>query len=140
MRDLVGIEPTPHRYETRVITIGPDDGPVIFPVPFYRGLFQKIKFTLPAFLVYPWTPHCGEIVSVSAVKVLGACYRFLSTHTHGTVSQIVSLSTLLLFPFVEFLQLWAPVVDANSYTLKQGKVALLKVKLPCTIMHTLVLM
>ena len=60
MGDLVKIEPTPQNLETRVITIGPDDGPVIFPVPFFIGLFQKIKFTVPAFLVYPWTPRCGK--------------------------------------------------------------------------------
>ena len=60
MGDLVGIEPTPQNHETRVITIGLDDGPVIFPVPFFTGLFQKIKFTVPAFPVYPWTPQCGK--------------------------------------------------------------------------------
>ena len=52
-----------------------------------------------------------EIVSLLAVKVLDACYRFPSTYTHTTVSQIVSLSTVKLFPVIEFLQLCAPVVD-----------------------------
>ena len=60
MGDLVGIEPTPQNHETRVITIGPDDDPVIFPVPFFTGLFQKIKFTVPAFPLYPSTPQCGK--------------------------------------------------------------------------------
>ena len=53
MGDLVRIEPTPQWYETRVITIGPDDGPAIFPVPTFKGIFKKIKFTLSAFPVYP---------------------------------------------------------------------------------------
>ena len=53
MGDLVGIEPTPQNHESRVITIGPHDGPVIFPVLFFTCLFQKIKFTVPAFPVYP---------------------------------------------------------------------------------------
>ena len=60
MKDQVGIKPTPQYYETRVTTVGPDDGPVIFPVPFFIGPFQKIKFTLPALPVYPWTPQCGK--------------------------------------------------------------------------------
>ena len=80
-----------------------------------------------------------EIVSLSTVKVLDACYRFLSTYTHTTASQIVSLSTVKLFPVIEFLHLCAPVVDAMSYPPEQGRVSLLKVKLPCTIKHTLVL-
>ena len=81
-----------------------------------------------------------EIVSLSTVKGLDACYRFLSTytHTHTTVSQLVSLSTVKLFPVMEFLQLCAPVVDTMSYP-PAGKVSLLTVKLPCTNKHTEVL-
>ena len=60
MGDLVGIEPTPQRQETRVITIGPHDGPVIFVVPFFTCLFRKIKFIVPAFPVYPWTQQCEK--------------------------------------------------------------------------------
>ena len=41
MGDLVGIEPTPQNHKTRVITIGPDDGPVIFPVPFFTASSKK---------------------------------------------------------------------------------------------------
>ena len=37
MGDLVGIEPTTQNHETMVITIGPDDGPVIFPVQFFKA-------------------------------------------------------------------------------------------------------
>ena len=80
-----------------------------------------------------------EIVSLSTVKVLDACYRFLGPYTDTTVSKIVSLSTVKLFPVIEFLRLCAPYVDAMSYPPEQGRVSLLTVKLPCTIVHTLVL-
>ena len=81
MGDLVGIEPTPEWYETRVITIGQDDGPVIFLVPFFTGLAQK-KFHFGHFPCLPLHTTVWEIVSLSAVKVLDARCRFLSTHTH----------------------------------------------------------
>ena len=138
MGDLVGIEPTPQNHETRVITIGPDDGPAIFPVPFFIGLFQK-KIHCTRFPCLPLDTTVWEIVSLSTVKVLDACYRFLSTYTHTTVSQTVSLSTVKLFPVIEFLQLCAPVIDAMSYPPEQGRISLLTVKLTCTIKHTLVL-
>ena len=66
MGDQVGIEPIPQWYETRVITIGPDDGPAIFPVPFFTVLFQKIKFTLPAFPVYPGHHSVGNSFTVNS--------------------------------------------------------------------------
>ena len=136
MADLVGIKPTPQWYETRVITIGPDNGPAIFPVPFFKGLFQKNKIHFNCFPCLPLDTTVWEIVSLSTVKGLDACCRFLSTHTHATVSQLVSLSTVKLFPVIEFLQLCAPVVDTMSYPPEQGKVSLLTVKLLCTIKHT----
>ena len=70
------------------------------------------------------------------MKVFDACYRFLSAHTHATVSQQVSLSTLKLLLVIEFLQLGAPILDTISYAQQQGRVSLLTVKLPCTIKHT----
>ena len=73
------------------------------------------------------------------MKVLDVCYRFLGTYTHTTVSEIVSLSTVKLFPVTEFLQLCAPVIDAMSYPPEQGRVSLLTLKLTYTIQHTLVL-
>ena len=80
-----------------------------------------------------------EIVSLPTVKVLDVCYRFLSTYTHITESQLVSLSTVKLFPVIQFLQLRAPIVDAMSYPTEQGRVSPLTVILPCTIEHTWVL-
>ena len=67
MGDLVGIEPIPQNHETRVITIGPDDGPVIFPAPFFTGLFQKIN-SLYQLSPLPLDTTVWEIVSLSTVS------------------------------------------------------------------------
>ena len=66
MGDLVGIERIPHRCKTSVITIGPDDGPGIFPAPFFTGLFQKIKFTFPAFPATPGHQSVGNSFTVNS--------------------------------------------------------------------------
>ena len=73
MGDLVGIEPTPQRYETRVRTIGPDDSAAIFPVPFFTGLFQKNKIHFTRFPCLPLDTTVWETLSLSTVKVLDAC-------------------------------------------------------------------
>ena len=66
MWDLVGIEPTPYWYETRVITIRPDDSPVIFPVPFFKGLFQKINSLYPLSLFTPGHHSVGKSFTVNS--------------------------------------------------------------------------
>ena len=65
MGGLVGIEPTPEWYETRVITIGPDDSPVIFPLPFFIRLFQKKNSLYPLSLFTPGHHSVGKSFTVN---------------------------------------------------------------------------
>ena len=65
MADLVGIKPTPQNHETRVITIGRDDGPVIFPVPLFTGLFQKKNSLYQLSLFTPGHHSVGKSFTVN---------------------------------------------------------------------------
>ena len=60
---LLGIKPGSHRYETRVVITGHDNGPAIFPVWFFKA-FPK-KNTLLVFPVYPLTPQYGKLWPLS---------------------------------------------------------------------------
>ena len=133
---LLGIEPSPQWYETRVITIGPNDTPAIISGSVFYRLLPKNKIHFTRFPCLPLDTTIWETLSLSTVKVFDARYHFLITHTHTIVSQIVSLSTVKLLPVIEFLQLCVPVLDTISYAREQGRVSLLTVKLPCTIKHT----
>ena len=62
--------------------------------------------------------------------------RFPCLPPDTIVGETLSLSTVKLFPVIEFLQLCVPVLDTISYAQVQGGVSLLTVKLPCTIQHT----
>ena len=99
---------------------------------------SKIEIHFTRFPCLPPDITLWEIVSLSTLKVFDACYRFLSTHTHthATISQQVSLSTVKPLLVIEGLQLCAPILDTISYAQEQGKVSLLTMKLPCTIEHT----
>ena len=64
-----------------------------------------MKIHCTRFPCLPLDTTLWEKVSLSTVKVLDAGYLCLSTHTHthATVSQLVSLSRVGLFPVIGFL-------------------------------------
>ena len=68
MGDVPGFEASPHWDETRWLSIGPRDCPVIFQVPCFIALFENIYF-LPVFPAYPFFFINGPVHNVPRATV-----------------------------------------------------------------------